>query len=399
MISVGIDVSKGKSMVCILRPYGDLVASSYEVNHVENELNLLADRIISLGTEIRVVMEATGIYHLPILCYLHQREIFVTVVNPLLMKKYASCTLRKAKTDKLDAVRIAQYGLDNWFHLEAYKADEEIYSEMRLLGRQYSHFIKIKIGNKNGLDFLISQTMPGIKSLLQSGTASQPSKDKLADFVEKYWHVDRIISQSEDVFITEYCMWAKEKGYRSNASKAESIYRLAQNAIPTLSSHIPSVKMLILEAVRILRETNKTLETILLRMQELARKLPQYETVRSMHGVGEVLSVRLIAEIGDVRRFHNGSALVAYAGIDAPPFQSGQFEGTRRKISKRGSALLRKTGFEVISCLRRSKPKDDTAVYDFLLKKEAEGKPKKVAKIAALNKFLRIYYARVKLAS
>ncbi len=88
--------------------------------------------------------------------------------------------------------------------------------------------------------------------------------------------------------------------------------------------------------------------------------------------------------------------MVAYAGLDAPPYQSGTFIGTNRHISKRGSSSLRKTGYEIIRFVKQAKPTTDTAVYDFLLKKEAEGKPLRVAKIAALNKFLRIYYARVK---
>jgi len=154
-------------------------------------------------------------------------------------------------------------------------------------------------------------------------------------------------------------------------------------------------KMLTLEAVRVLREINRILETILTQMQELATILPEYSVVRSMKGVGDVLASRLIAEIGDVRRFHSGSALVAFAGIDSSPYQSGGFTGTQRRISKCDSALLRKTGYEVMKCLKATKPSQDAAVYLFMLKKEAEGKPKKVAKVAALNKFLRIYYARV----
>ncbi len=154
--------------------------------------------------------------------------------------------------------------------------------------------------------------------------------------------------------------------------------------------------MLMLEAVRVLREVNKTLETILTQMQELARGLPEYNVVRSMNGVGDVLAPRLIAEIGDVKRFHSGSALIAYAGIDSPPYESGSFVGTKRRISKRGSSLLRKTGYEIMKCVKSIKPTEDNAVYLFMLKKEAEGKAKNVAKIAALNKFLRIYYARVK---
>jgi len=154
--------------------------------------------------------------------------------------------------------------------------------------------------------------------------------------------------------------------------------------------------MLVLEAIRILKEVNRTLLTILTQMQALATTLPEYEVVRSTKGVGNILAPRLIAEIGDVRRFHSGSALVAFAGIDSPPYQSGGFTGTRRKISKRGSALLRKTGYEVMKCLKTTKPTPDNAAYLYMLKKEAEGKPKKLAKIAALNKFLRIYYARIK---
>ena len=130
-------------------------------------------------------------------------------------------------------------------------------------------------------------------------------------------------------------------------------------------------------------------------MQEIASTLPEYSVVREMKGVGDVLSVRLIGEIGDVRRFRNGSSLVAFAGIDAPPYESGKFVGTNRNISKRGSSTLRKIGYEIMHSLKVSKPTEDPAVYDFIIKKENEGKPKRVAKIAGVNKFLRIYYARV----
>jgi transposase len=200
---------------------------------------------------------------------------------------------------------------------------------------------------------------------------------------------------SEKKFLVEYCKWAEKKGYRFSETKAKSLYTNALEGIPTLPSNSPSTKMLILEAVKAVRKTEAALALILARMNELAKKLPEYDTVRSMPGVGDVMAPRLIAEIGDISRFHSAKALVAYAGIDAPPFQSGSFSGTNRHISKRGSPTLRKTGYEIMKYIKNGKPMYDTAVYLFMLKKEAEGKPKKVAKIAALNKFLRIYYARV----
>ena len=81
---------------------------------------------------------------------------------------------------------------------------------------------------------------------------------------------------------------------------------------------------------------------------------------------------------------------------DPPPYESGKFHGTNRKILKRGAASIRKTGYEVMRSLKSHPPAEDNEVYLYIMKKESEGKAKKSAKIAGLNKFLRIYYARVK---
>lgn len=130
------------------------------------------------------------------------------------------------------------------------------------------------------------------------------------------------------------------------------------------------------------------------KMTELAKQLPEYELVLSMRGVGTTLSVQLIAEIGDLSRFPKKTSLVAYAGLDSPPFQSGQMDAKQRKISKRGPPALRRALFQVMEGLLRSKPEDDP-VYQFLVKKRAEGKLYKVYMVAGSNKFLRIYYAKV----
>ena len=88
MVSVGIDVSKGKSMVCMLRPYGEVIHSPFEVEHTEQDLMSLVEKIQALSeTDIRVVLEATGIYHLPVVLFLQQHNIFVSITNPLSMKK------------------------------------------------------------------------------------------------------------------------------------------------------------------------------------------------------------------------------------------------------------------------------------------------------------------------
>ena len=394
MISVGIDVSKEKSTVCILKPYGEILSSPFEILHTESDLSGLVTMLQRFDEEVRVVMEATGAYHLPVLSHLKENNLYVSVINPFVMKEYRCQGLRRAKTDRLDAKMIANYGINNWYHLDNYEFSEGTYHELKLLGRQYAHYMRMRIESVLALTNMLDYTMPGVKALL-NGWNESSGKDKLADFVEEYWHYDNITMKSEKQFVNSYVKWAKKKGYHQSEAKAIKIYAIAKEGIPTLSSSAPSTKMLVLEAVRVLREVDNTIKTILTQMQELARSLRKYPVVRAMGGVGDVLAPKLIAEIGDIRRFHSGKALIAYAGIDAPPYQSGQFVGINRHISKRGSSILRKVGYETMRCLKTTKNVDDS-VYQFMIKKEIEGKPKKVAKIAGLNKFLRIYYARVK---
>ena len=142
MISVGVDVSKGKSTICILKPYGEIVCSPFEVQHEEGAMEAFVDLLAKLDGEIRVVMEATGIYHLPILTFLHNKGYFVSVINPFAMKKYAkNNSIRGAKTDKLDSMMIANYGIEKWYKLQKYEGDEETYArseEQRLNSSHWS---------------------------------------------------------------------------------------------------------------------------------------------------------------------------------------------------------------------------------------------------------------------
>ena len=141
MISVGIDVSKGKSTVCILKPYGEIVSKPFNITHTQKDLSELSSMLFRLNDEVKIVMEATGIYHLPVLTYLQEKGFVVSVINPYLMKSYRNESLRKAKTDKIDSRIIANYGIDHWYRLKEYELEESIYAEPKLLGRQYRHYI------------------------------------------------------------------------------------------------------------------------------------------------------------------------------------------------------------------------------------------------------------------
>lgn len=147
MISVGIDVSKEKSTVCVLKPYGEIVMKPKDVRHTESELSKLVSELHKMQGQLRVVMEATGAYHLPILTYLKEKGFFVALVNPLEMKRYRCQGIRNAKTDKIDSRIIANYGIDFWYHLTDFQGSEQHYLELRLLGRQYRQYMKFRVEN------------------------------------------------------------------------------------------------------------------------------------------------------------------------------------------------------------------------------------------------------------
>lgn len=195
------------------------------------------------------------------------------------------------------------------------------------------------------------------------------------------------------VFKTKYKCWCSRNKYKFSESKAEEIHAYAKSVIAVLPMN-DSVKLLVTQAVSQLNTILETLSSIRDEMNRIASSLPEYDTVMSMFGVGKVYGPQLIAEVGDTRRFRNRRAITAFAGLDAPPYQSGQLDVSSRHISKRGSAALRKVLLQITEVYILNKPEDEP-VYQFIDKKRSEGKHYYSYRIAAANKFLRIYFAKV----
>lgn len=144
MNAVGINVSKEKSTVAIMQSFGVVAASPFEVSHNGQELKELVERVKLLPGGTKVVIGYTGNYYEPIAQYLHNEGIFVSAINALLLHNYSENSIRKAKTDKKDAVRIAQYALDHWFDLQKCIPNDELRRSLKLLNRQYTTLCKVK---------------------------------------------------------------------------------------------------------------------------------------------------------------------------------------------------------------------------------------------------------------
>ena len=138
-----------------------------------------------------------------------------------------------------------------------------------------------------------------------------------------------------------------------------------------------------------------TVETLRSEMDKTASRLPEYPVVMAMNGVGPTLGPQLMAEIGDITRYEKRGSLTAFAGVDPGKNESGDYAQKSVHTSKKGSPHLRKTLFQIMESLIQRSPSDDP-VYAFMDKKRAQGKPYYVYMTAGANKFLRIYYGRVK---
>ncbi len=393
MNAVGIDVSKGKSTVTIRKPGDVILMKPRDIPHTRSAISALILQIQSLEGDTKVCMEHTGRYYEPIASCLSDAGLFVCAVNPLLTKYYNDGTLRSPKTDKADSKKLAKFTLANWENLHQYSVMDKTRTQLKTMNRQFGFYMDQKTAMKNNLIALLDQSFPGANDFFTSPVRCDGSQ-KWVDFIYTYWHVDCVRGKSLKAFTAHYQNWCKRRGYNFNAEKAHQIYAFSEDLIAMFPKN-ETTKLLIRQSVSMLNAVSQTVEELRIKMDQLASTLPEYPIVMAMEGVGSTLGPQLMAEIGDVTRFSHRGALTAFAGVDPGKNDSGQYVQKSVPTSKKGSPHLRKTLFLIMDGLIKRSPADDP-VYAFMDKKRTEGKPYLVYMTAGANKFLRIYYGRVK---
>jgi transposase len=332
MNAVGIDVSKSKSVIAILRPYGEIVSPPFEIKHISGNIQSLIEQIKSIDGESRIVMEHTGRYYEPLAHELSQANLFVSDINPKLIKDFGDNSLRKVKSDKADAIKIARYALDSWTDLKQYGLMDKIRNQLKSMNRQFTFYTKHKTSMKNNLIGILDQTYTGANTYFDS-IARNDGSQKWVDFAATYWHVDCVRKMSLNAFLDHYQKWCKRKKYNFSKAKAEKIYGTAKELIPVLPKN-DLTKLLIKQAIEQLNIVSKTVEELRSLMNETASKLPEYPVVMAKKGVGKSLGPQLMAEIGDVTRFTHKGAITAFAGVDPGMNQSGTYDQKSIHASK-----------------------------------------------------------------
>ncbi|NLO47822.1 MAG: IS110 family transposase [Clostridiales bacterium] len=392
-IAVGIDVSKGKSVVAAMRPFGEVALPPREFLHTSADLSALTESLRLIDGNTRVILEATGRYHEPIVVVLRDAGIFVSIVNPKLIKDFGNNSLRKVKTDKADAVKTARYGLEYWEEMREHTETDTVRQQLKLFLRQYNLHMKTVVALQNNLILLLDSVFPEVNELFKSPVRDD-GHHKWVDFVCTFYHRDCVSGVSVSAFSERYHKWCKRKGYNFSTAKAAELHAASREMVVTMPKNALT-KALITSAAGQLIAATTALATLKSEFIRLAATLPEYEIVNSMYGVGDITGAQLMAEIGDVRRFANRGALIAFAGVDPGVNESGKHSAQSVRTTKRGSPHLRKTLFQIVSTHLKNSPEEEP-VYQFIDRKRAEGKPYLVYMTAAANKFLRIYHAKVK---
>lgn len=173
------------------------------LQHTSDEIKCLIDQIKSIEGESRIVMEHTGRYYEPLARELSLANLFVSAVNPKLIKDFGDNSLRKVKSDKADALKIARYALDSWNDLKQYSLMDEIRNQLKTMNRQFGFYMKHKTAMKNNFIGILDQTYPGVNTYFNS-PARDDGSQKWVNFAAAYWHVDCVRKMSLHAFTDHY---------------------------------------------------------------------------------------------------------------------------------------------------------------------------------------------------
>lgn len=386
---ISLDVSKGSSFYQGFKGLDEPITKPKKIEHnlegFKELLNLKEKIKKQYNEDCVVIFESTGIYHKPLQTYLDEHDFKYTIISPLLSAKIRKSDIRGTKTDAKDCASIAKV-----FYLKElriYTKIDEIYADLKEKSRYYDFLVdemkRWKIEFRRLLDIIY----PGFDRVYD---------DLYGDFIQtfllEYSHPEMIRKRRLDTiakFLEKHTCHKEAYCIR----QAQIIKEYAENC----ASGCSSKSYLVNQFDTVIHNLNaqiKHLQIVLEEIIELAKTLPNYDSIASIPGIGENLAARILAEIGDISRFNNVSQLVAFSGVDPQIYQSGQVSGLHLRISKKGNKKLRCLLYLAVTCM--IKTSRDTSIVDFYKKKKADGLASKSALVASMNKLIRIIYSLCK---
>lgn len=379
MLFIGIDIAKNLHELSIVDVNGDLIDQSFSFSNNAkgfDKLKKYFNRFDVNPSDSIIGMEATGHYWLCLYSYLFDLGYEIVVVNPIQSDAFSKMSIRKIKNDSVDSFYIAQL-MRFGNYSPSNIPDEDIFS-IKQLSRFRVSLVDECSCWKNKLIAILDQVFPEYSKLFSNvfGVASK-------EVLSKYPLPDDMLSVS-----TEELAKLLNKASRGafGIEKAKQIQDSARNtfgifyAKETFSFQIKQIINQIYFIEEQIKEIDKKLE-------EMTSSLDNYLT--TITGIGPVLAATIIGEIGDISRFEKPSQLVAYAGLDVSVNESGEYTGTKGKISKRGSPYLRRAIWQAATVASSYDP----ALKQYYQSLRQRGKPHLVAVGAVARKMTNIIFA------
>lgn len=386
MIFAGIDVAKHRHELCLVDDTGSTVLQMYIYNTQKGFEKLLQalDNFNLSHEDIQFCMEATGHYWLALYCHLTNLNYKVSVINPIQSDALRNLYVRKAKTDQKDAFLLAD--LLRFGRAPASQLASETVLKLQTLSRIRMDFVH-QIGSlKNRVIGILDRIFPEYSKCF-SDVFIRTSKELLKKYTEP-----EEIAQLDISELTDF-LKVHSRG-RIGAERAELIQSLAKGTFGinlALDAFTLQLRLMV-EQIEFIEEQIAVIEEAINQVMEEMRPdpdTPYRHVLETIPGIGPVLAAAIIGEVGDISRFPNAKALVAYAGLDATVRASGQFEGTRNRISKRGSPVLRNSLWLAAISARRFNP-ELKAFYEL---KCSQGKHSSVATGAVARRLVHLIYS------
>ncbi len=383
MLYLGIDIGKNTHIASLIDETAKPLFKAFSFSNTTEGANSLIEKLsvhINSPSEVEIGMEATGHYWLSIYSFLVENRFVVHVVNPIQTDGWRRGTeIRKRKTDIIDSVLIAdliRYG----DFVETSLSDEDTMS-LRNLSR-FRNYLVSSIGDlKRKVICVLDQVFPEYQSVF-SDIFGETSKELLSHF-QTADDFENITSEQLEAVLKNVSF----KGFAKN--KISQISELASNSFGLKfcrNSFALQLKLLI-EQIRFIEAQVSDVEA------EIKTVLDKIDSpINTIPGIGNINAAVILGEIGDISRFSNASKLAAYAGIDASVSQSGEYQSTNNKMSKRGSPYLRRALFQaaLIAAFH------DPVFSAFYQKKRAEGKHHLTAVGAVARKLCNTVFAVLK---
>ena len=368
---VGIDISKYKHDFCIISNTGEVIVenSSFE-NNKKGFQSLLEQLKPYDKSQVHIAFEATGHYSMNLELFLIDKEFSFMKINPLIIKQFLKTrSLRRTKTDKADALNIAEYLMS-----VPYKPNSlllyHIYS-LKSLCRTREQLIKERskfaVLLTNELDKSFPELKPFFNNIISSTLLFILDKYKNPSHIALMKDYDSIRCISRGKFT--YAKFAKLK-------------ELAKN---TVGYHDDNTDLLISTYVSLYNYFNDKIVPIDKQISTIIKELNP--SILSIPGIGEISAASIISEYGDISCFSSPAKMLAFAGLEPSINQSGTLE-SNGKMVKHGSGHLRYVLMNTSLTLLKFNP----IFYDFYLKKRSEGKPHRVALSHVCKKLVRLIY-------